>query len=75
MTDRADLTLPLLFSTQIVFFLRSTQSGPARVDVIVDGGTWRRPGPSFRIAEELGDTGSRSGDISSPGKTSVDMAG
>lgn len=71
--DRA-LTLPLLFSIHIVFFLWSTQSGPARVAVMVDGGTWRRPGPSLRVAEEVGDIGSTSGGISSPGRTSVDIA-
>ena len=71
--DRA-LTLPLLFSTHMVFFLWSTQSGPARVGIMVDGGTWRRPGPSLRVAEELGDTGSTSGGISSPGRTNADIA-
>ena len=32
-------TLPVLFSTHIAFFFRSMHSGPARVEVIVEGGT------------------------------------
>ncbi len=32
-------TLPVLFSTHIAFFFRSMHRGPARVEVIVDGGT------------------------------------
>ena len=41
-------TRPLLFSTHIAFFFRSTQREPAIVEVMVEGGTWRRPGPSLR---------------------------
>jgi len=38
--------------------------------VIVDGGMCRRPGPSFRGIDGLGDVGRRSEGISSPGNTS-----
>lgn len=67
------LTRPLLCSTQMAFFFWSTQSSPARTGVIVDGGTWRRPGPSFSVDDELIGTGSTSAGSSSPGRTSLDM--
>jgi hypothetical protein len=37
---------------------------------MVDGGMCRRPGPSFRGNDGLGDVGRRSEGISSPGSTS-----
>lgn len=67
-------TLPLLFSTQMAFFLLSTRSGPASTGVMVEGGTWRRPGPSLRAADGLDGTGKTSEGSLSPGRTSVDIA-
>ncbi len=67
-------TLPLLFSTQIAFFLWSMHSWPARTEVMVDGGVWRRPGPSFSGRDGLEGTGRMSGEMISPGSTSVWMA-
>lgn len=64
-------TLPPLFSTHNAFFLRSMQSGPAKVVVTVEGGVCRRPGPSLSGAEGLGGIGSTSSDRISPGITKV----
>ena len=44
---------------------------PARVGVIVDGGTCRKPGPSLSGAEGFDGTGSVPGEITSPGSTRV----
>jgi hypothetical protein len=41
-------TRPPLDSTQIAFLRASLHSWPETVEVIVLGGIWRRPGPSFR---------------------------
>ena len=64
-------TRPLLFSTQMAFFLWSMRKGPARVVVIVDGGVCRNPGPSFRGTEGLDGTGRMSEGMVSPGRTIV----
>lgn len=47
------ITRPVLFSTQMAFFLWSTKREPATIGVMDDGGTWRSPGPSFKGLEEL----------------------
>ena len=62
-------TLPLLFSTQIAFFLWSMHSGPARTEVTVDGGEWWRPGPSLSGRDGLEGIGRMSGEMTSPGRT------
>lgn len=66
-------TRPALCSTQIAFFLRSIWTEPAREAVIVDGGTCRRPGPSFMEMEGLREDGSASIEMLSPGRTRVVM--
>ena len=53
-------TLPLLFSTQIAFFFWSMHSGPATTEVMVDGGVWRRPGPTLSGSDGLEEMGRRS---------------
>ncbi len=68
------ITLPLLFSTQIAFFFRSIQRGPARTAVMVAGGVWRSPGPSLRGRDGLDGMGRMSGEMTSPGSTSVCVA-
>ena len=65
------LTLPLLFSTQMAFFLASVLRLPAVVTMIVEGGIWRRPGPSFRGMEVLVGVGSVDGGRVSPGRKTV----
>lgn len=67
-------TLPLLFSTHIAFFLWSMHSEPARTEVIVDGGVWRRPGPSLSAWDGLEGIGSVSEEMTSPGNTSICVA-
>lgn len=64
-------TLPVLFSTQIAFFLGSIQRGPARTALMVEGGVWRRPGPSLRGFDALEGIGRSSVGIISPGMTNA----
>lgn len=63
------ITLPVLFSTHIAFFLGSIQRGPANTALMVEGGVWRRPGPSFRAFDALEGIGRSSVGIISPGIT------
>lgn len=63
------ITLPVLFSTHIAFFLGSIQRGPASTALMVEGGVWRRPGPSFRAFDALEGIGRSSVGIISPGMT------
>lgn len=44
------------------------------MDVIVEGGTWRRPGPSLSGTLGLEGMGKRSGEIVSPGSMVVAVA-
>lgn len=46
---------------------------PAREAATVDGGACRRPGPSLIGMEELGESGSASNEMLSPGRTKVIM--
>ena len=55
----------------MAFFLASVLRLPAVVTMIVDGGMWRRPGPSFRGVEVLVGIGSLDGGIVSPGRRTV----
>lgn len=64
-------TRPLLFSTHTAFFLRSIHNGPAKVVVMVEGGVYRRPGPSLRGVDDLRGTGRTSSDKTCPGITSI----
>ena len=64
-------TRPVLFSTQTAFFLWSTKREPATIGVMDEGGTCRRPGPSFRGPDGVVCMGRMLGDISSPGRTRV----
>lgn len=41
---------------------------------MVDGGVWRRPGPSLSARDGLEGIGRRSGEMTSPGSTSVCVA-
>ena len=68
---KSELTRPLLFSTHIVFFFWSTQRSPATTEVTVDGGTWRRPGPNLSGKDGWEGIGRISGEMVSPGRTSV----
>ena len=47
------------------------QSGPATTEVMVDGGVWRRPGPSLSARDGLDGMGRSSGGMTSPGSTIV----
>ena len=47
---------------------------PASTEVMVDGGVRRRPGPSLRRSDGLEGMGRISGEIVSPGSTSVCVA-
>lgn len=67
-------TLPLLFSTQIAFFFWSMHSEPARTEVMVDGGVWRRPGPSLSGRDGLEGMGRTEGEMTSPGITIICVA-
>lgn len=63
------LTRPLVVSTRMAFFCRSTRNWPATVGMISFGGAWRRPGPSF--SGFLGCDGMSEASISSPGRTYI----
>lgn len=65
------ITLPVLVSTHIAFFLGSIQRGPASTALMVDGGAWRRPGPSLRGFDALAGIGRSSVGIISPGMTNA----
>lgn len=69
--ETSSFTLPVLFSTQIAFFLGSIQTGPARTALKVEGGVWRRPGPSLRDFDALEGIGRSSVGIISPGMTNA----
>ena len=49
-------------------------SGPATTEVMVDGGVWRRPGPSLSGSDGLEGMGRTSGGMTSPGNTNVCVA-
>ena len=72
--ERTVFTLPLLFSTQMAFFLASMHSGPASTEVMCEGGVWRSPGPSLSRRLGLDGMGRRSGEMISPGSTMVCVA-
>ena len=65
------ITLPLLCSTQIAFFLLSIPNEPARVDVTVAGGVWRRPGPSLSACLGFEGIGRMEEGRTSPGSTTA----
>jgi len=67
-------TRPDVFSIHIAFFFWSIFRVPARVEVIVEGGVWWSPGPSFRWREGSEGIGRRDGEMASPGKTRVSVA-
>lgn len=67
-------TRPDVFSIHIAFFFCSIFRVPARVEVIVEGGVWWSPGPSFRWREGSEGVGRRYGEMTSPGKTRVSVA-
>ena len=66
-----NITLPPVCSTQIAFFILSTQRFPATVEIICEGGTCRKPGPSLRGFKEFDWTGISSEETCSPGRTRV----
>ena len=49
-------------------------SVPASTEVMVDGGVWRRPGPSLSARDGLDGIGRTSEEMASPGSTSVCVA-
>lgn len=65
------ITRPPFFSTHIAFFFWSIQRVPAMTEVIVEGGTWRRPGPSLSGRDGLEGMGKTSAEMVSPGSTTV----
>ena len=68
---RRAVTRPLLFSTQMAFFLLSIHNEPADTGVMVEGDTSRKPGPSLRGILGFEGVGRTSEEISSPGSTSI----
>ena len=73
-TINYSFTRPLLLSTHIACFLRSTHKEPATVGVIVAGGACRKPGPSLSAVEGFEGAGRILEEISSPGKTNIGVA-
>ena len=49
-------------------------SEPASTEVMVDGGVWRRPGPSLSARDGFEGIGRTSGEMASPGSMSVCVA-